>query len=187
LENNIPHFGHGHPVTTVYLSEDTHRQDSNRRSRRIPFITLEFFMNNFETINKLLKDELSATETYQLALDKETSLCESKQLQPIHAAHKDAASSLQALILRLGGDPCEDSGAWGAWAKIVQGSAILLGKTAALKVLQEGEKIGTEDYEKALQDTELCSDARVLIETKLLPAQHAHSRTLDMLLETESV
>ena len=36
--------------------------------------------------------------------------------------------------------------------------------------MQGGEKSGAEDYEEALQDTELSSDVHCLIETKLLVA-----------------
>lgn len=143
-------------------------------------------MHNIETLNKLLKDELSATETYQQALDQlrdDLGLAGSKSITPIYEAHKEAASSLQALINRLGGSPVEDSGAWGTWAEIVQGGANMLGTKVALKALQKGEKSGAEDYEEALQETELPSDIRILIETKLLPAQQAHIRTLDRLLE----
>jgi uncharacterized protein (TIGR02284 family) len=147
-------------------------------------------MDNIETLNKLLKNELSATETYQQALDKlgeDAELGESEYLVPIYESHyenhEDAVSSLQALISRLGGTPCEDTGAWGTWAKIVQGGANMLGKTAALKALQTGEKSGAEDYEEALQDAELSSDVRSVIETKLLPAQQTHIRTLGRLLE----
>jgi uncharacterized protein (TIGR02284 family) len=146
-------------------------------------------MHNIETLNKLLKNELSATETYLQAVDKlkeDVSLGEAEHLQPIYAAHKDAVASLQALIQRLGGIPCEDSGAWGAWAKIVLEGANILGKKVAIKALQEGEKSGVEDYEKVLQDTELSSDVRALIETKLLPEQQSHIRTLDRLLDTAS-
>ncbi|HEY5141259.1 MAG TPA: DUF2383 domain-containing protein [Methylococcales bacterium] len=146
-------------------------------------------MHNIETLNKFLKDELSATETYQQALDKlgeEAGPSESEDLVPIYEAHKEAVSSLQALISRLGGTPCEDSGAWGTWAKIVQGGANMLGKEVALKSLQGGEKSGAEAYEEALQETELSADIRSLIETKLLPAQQAHIRTLDRLLGAET-
>jgi uncharacterized protein (TIGR02284 family) len=143
-------------------------------------------MHNIETIDKLLKDELSAMETYQQALDKfreHASLGESEYLMPIYENHKDAVSSLQAQIRQLGGTPCESSGAWGTWAKIVQGGANMLGKKAALKALQEGEKNGAEDYQEALQDPDLPSDVRSLIETKLLPAQQSHICTLDRLLD----
>jgi uncharacterized protein (TIGR02284 family) len=146
-------------------------------------------MHNIEILNKLLKDELSATETYLQAVDKlkeAVSLGESTHIQPIYAAHKDAVSSLQALIQRLGGIPCEDSGAWGTWAKIVLEGANILGEKAALKTLLEGEKSGEKDYEKVLQDTELSSDVRALIETKLLPEQQSHIRTLNRLLDAAS-
>jgi len=143
-------------------------------------------MHNIETLNKLLKDELTATESYQKALDKlqeDGELAGSESIKPIYEAHKDAVSSLQALINRLGGTPAEDSGAWGTWAEIVQGGANILGKKAALKALQKGEKNGAEDYEEALLDTELSSDVRSLIQMKLLPAQQAHISTLDRLLD----
>ena len=141
-------------------------------------------MHNIEILAKLLKDELSATETYQQALAKlreDVALGEAEDLMPIYEGHKIAVSSLQAQIRQLGGTPAQDSGAWGTWAKIVLGGANLLGKDAVLKALQEGEKSGAEDYKDALQDTKLPSDVRSLIDTKLLPAQQAHIRTLDRL------
>jgi hypothetical protein len=52
--------------------------------------------------------------------------------------------------------------------------------------LQEGEKNGAEDYEKALLETELPVDIRSLIETKLLVSKQANIRTLDRLLDTET-
>ncbi|MGZ8160187.1 MAG: DUF2383 domain-containing protein [Methylobacter sp.] len=143
-------------------------------------------MNNIETLDKLLKDELSATETYQQALDKlreDAGQGEAEHLMPILEDHKDAVSSLQALISRLGGTPSEGSGIWGTWAEIVLGGANMLGKKAILKALQEGEKSGAGDYEAVLQDSELPSDIQSLIETKLLPAQQAHIWTLDRLLD----
>ena len=141
-------------------------------------------MHNIETLDKLLINELSATETYQQALNiirEDAGLGEAVYLMPIYEDHKAAVSSLQAEIRQLGGTPAEDSGAWGTWAKIVLGGANILGKDAVLKALQEGEKSGAEDYKDALQDTKLSSDVRSLIETKLLPAQQAHIRTLDRL------
>jgi len=147
-------------------------------------------MHNIDTLNKFLKDELSATETYQQAMNKfrdDAGLGESESLLPIHEAHQKAVASIQALIQRLGGTPIENSGTWGTWAKIVQGGANMMGTKAALKALQSGEKSGAEDYEKALEETELPSDIRSLIETMLLPAQQAHIVTLEELLDVETV
>lgn len=146
-------------------------------------------MHNIELLNKFLKDELSATETYQQALNtlkEEAELGKSDSLTPIYDEHKEAVSSLQSLITRLGGTPAEDSGVWGTWSHIVIGGAKLLGKKATLRALQEGEKNGAEDYEKALLETELPVDIRSLIETKLLLSKQANIRTLDRLLDTET-
>jgi demethoxyubiquinone hydroxylase (CLK1/Coq7/Cat5 family) len=143
-------------------------------------------MNSIQAIDSLLQNELSALETYQQALDtlsKKTELGELDFLMSIYDHHKEAALSLRDKIHQLGGVPSQNSGAWGACAKIIQASANLLGKQAAFKVLREGELTGAEEYEKALTNRELPSDIRLLIETKLLPAQQKHMRTLDNLLD----
>jgi uncharacterized protein (TIGR02284 family) len=146
-------------------------------------------MHIIETLNKLLKNELSATETYQQTLDilrEDAELGDSVALMPIYENHKEAVSSLQAQIRYLGGTPTEEPGVWGTWAKIVLGGATLMGKETVLMVLQEGEKNGTEDYEEALKITELSSDIKSLIKTKLLPDQLGHIRTLDRILGAET-
>ncbi|WP_446811397.1 hypothetical protein ACH50O_07480 [Methylomonas sp. 2BW1-5-20] len=143
-------------------------------------------MYNLQSTTSLLQNELSAVEIYQMALNKfrkETALGELDFLMSSFEEHKAAAGGLQGKIQQLGGSSVQDSGAWGTWAKIIMTGANLLGKQAALKVLREGELTGTEDYEKALQDHELPSEIRALIETKLLPAQQRHLRTLNSLLD----
>jgi uncharacterized protein (TIGR02284 family) len=142
-------------------------------------------MHNIETLNKLLKDELAATETYQQALDKfrkDVLIAEAEDLLPVYEGHKQAVSSLQAQIRQLGGAPSEGSGVWGSWAEMIMEGANVLGKQAVLTVLQKGEKSGEEDYKDALQNSKLPSDVRSLIEAKLLPAQQSHIRILNRLL-----
>lgn len=143
-------------------------------------------MHNVKTIEKLLKDELSATETYQQALESfriPGGQFMANSLTPILGAHKAAASNLEAQITKLGGTPQKGTGAWGSWAKLILEGASLLGKQSAIKVLLEGEKNGEGDYEAALKDATLSSEVRTLIETKLLPAQQSHIRSLDRLLD----
>ena len=143
-------------------------------------------MHNIKTIEKLLKDELSATETYQQALEKfrmPGGQFVANSLTPIFGAHKAAVSSLEAQITKLGGTLQKGTGVWGSWAKILLEGATLIGKQTAIRVLLEGEKSGEGDYEAALKDTALSSEVRTLIETKLLPAQQAHVRSLDRLLD----
>jgi Domain of unknown function (DUF2383) len=143
-------------------------------------------MHNIKTIEKLLKDELSAMETYQQALEKfrvPGGQFVANSLTPIFGAHKSAVSSLEAQITKLGGTPQKGTGVWGSWAKLIMEGASLLGKQSTIKVLLEGEKSGEGDYEEALKDTTLSSEVRTLIETKLLPAQQSHVRSLDRLLD----
>jgi hypothetical protein len=143
-------------------------------------------MYNIQEIDSLLQNELSALETYQQALGtlgKKTESGGLDFLMSIYEEHKEAAFRLQDKIHQLGGVPAQNSGAWGACAKIIQASANWLGKQSALRVLREGELTGAEEYEKALMNHQMPSDIRSLIETKLLPAQQQHMRTLDRLLD----
>ncbi len=144
-------------------------------------------MQNTNTIEKLLKDELSATETYQKALDElkfPGGQFMSNSLMPMFGDHKDAVSLLQEQIVKLGGMPHKHSGGWGSWPKLILEGSSLIGKRSAVKVLLEGEKTAEADYSAALKDSGLSADIRSLIETKLLPTQQSHIRSLDRVLET---
>ena len=92
-------------------------------------------MHNIELLNKFLKDELSATETYQ-----------------------KAASSLHAFIQRVGGTSCKNSGTMGTWAKIIQSSITMMGTKVGLKALQSGKISNPVDYDQVRQEAALPSD-----------------------------
>ena len=126
-------------------------------------------------------------ETYQQVMKKlqnDASFGETESLLPLYKGHKEAVSSLQAQIRELGCTHPETSNVRGVWAQIVQGCAILQGKKAMLKILQIGEKSTIADYEKVLQNANLATSIRCLIEWKLLLIQQSHIRTLDRLLDT---
>jgi uncharacterized protein (TIGR02284 family) len=142
-------------------------------------------MTNIEKVDKLLKNEISAKQTYEQALEKlreDVEFGEAEYLQPIYEDHKAAISNLQERIQQLGGTPSNDSGLWGTWSQIVQGGANMLGRESALNALQEGEKSGAEDYQEAAQDPDVPAEIRSLIETQLLPSQQEHVRTLERLI-----
>ena len=143
-------------------------------------------MQNVITIEKLLKDELSATETYQKALEElnfPSGKFTSNSLKPMFGDHKEAVSMLQAHLVKLGGTPNSSAGYWGTWPKIVFEGASLSGKRPAIKVLLDGEKAGEAHYVEALKNSTLSSDIRTLIEKKLLPSQQSHIRSLDRVLD----
>ena len=132
-----------------------------------------------ETLNSLLRGEISAVEMYQMAIEKvrDDRASEATQLRAIAQEHGEGAQSLREQVRRLGGDPDESSGAWGALAKVMQASMDLFGDKSALKSLKEGEERGLKDYRDAV--AELDAESRTLVSEYLIPAQQRHIATLD--------
>ncbi len=136
-------------------------------------------------LNSLLRGEISAGETYRMAIDK---VADSDQiamdnvsiLREIQSEHDQAAQELRQRITALGGSPSDSSGAWGAWAQTVQGTMNLFGDTSALKSLKEGEEHGLKDYEEALDDVD--TGTRQLIAAQLIPRQQRHLSLIDQLM-----
>src|SRR6476659_6907369 len=106
-------------------------------SERVAFhrekITMTTTEASVDTLNALLRGELAATETYQQALAKVGDEPDAAVLRQIHVEHREAANTLRKHVHEHGGKPDQRSGAWGAFAKTVEGAAKLFGNTAALK------------------------------------------------------
>ena len=132
-----------------------------------------------DQLNSLLRGEISAVETYKQAIEKvdDEHTSEATALRAIAQEHGEHAQALRDEIRRLGGEPDDSSGAWGAWAKTVEGTAKIFGDTSALKALKEGEEHGLKDYGEALDD--LDEPARTLIRDRLIPAQQRHVELLN--------
>lgn len=139
--------------------------------------------NAIDVVNSLLRGELAATETYQQALDKVSAEPEAMRLREIHREHREAANELRICIRNHGAVPDHGSGAWGSFAKAVEGTAKVFGNAAALKALKEGEELGVNNYRQALDEQELPADCRTLITSRLLPQTQRHVATLDSLIE----
>ena len=133
-------------------------------------------------LNSLLRGEMSAIETYRQAREKvgETGFG-SGEMRQLQLDHRDAADALWHHIEQHGGSPSEGSGAWGAFAKAVEGVAKIFGDTAALKALKEGEEHGLKDYQDALQDANLPADVQTLIRG-FITKQQSHIMVLDRLM-----
>jgi uncharacterized protein (TIGR02284 family) len=138
-----------------------------------------------DTLNQLLRGELAATETYQQAMAKVGSEPGADELRQIRDEHREAANTLRQHVHSHGGKPDQGSGAWGTFAKAIEGTAKVFGNTAALKALKEGEEHGLKSYEKALADDSLPEECKNLIRTKLLPATRAHIPVLDRLMSAK--
>ncbi|MEF3076948.1 DUF2383 domain-containing protein [Methylobacter sp. Wu1] len=142
-------------------------------------------MASIDKVEKLLKNELAATETYHKALEKfeeENQRREIVYLEPIYEEHTEAVSELQEKIQQMGGAPTSDSGLWGSWSEAVMSGAELIGKDAMLNALLAGEKSGLDDYEQAAQDPDMPSEVSALIQTKFVASQQENIRALNRLL-----
>jgi len=124
-------------------------------------------------LNSFLRGEISAVETYKQALEKVKDPPIRSQLQSCEEDHEHRIELLRERITNLGGKPDQSSGAWGVWAKLVQGGGDLLGDKTALKALEEGEDHGLDGYRKDLD--ELDSETRIWVESAILPmAERTH-------------
>lgn len=133
-----------------------------------------------EVCQKLLRGELSAIETYSQAVDKfQDSPEECETLEQILMEHQDSADDLREHLLEMEAVPDTDSGAWGSFAKAVEGTAKLLGESAALLALREGEEHGIREYKEALVGTDAMEEAKDLIRETLLPRLESHLPLLE--------
>ena len=120
-------------------------------------------------LNDLLRGEIAAVETYKQALGVAKDANINLVLQQCQADHSKRASRLTELVQETGGEPVEESGAWGAFAKLVAGGAALLGEEAAIGSLEEGEDQGLRTYKDQIKN--LDAAARAVVESELLPGQ----------------
>ena len=126
-------------------------------------------------LQECLRSELSAAETYELALKSVSHVGLHRTLQEILVSHSRRTALLREKITGLGAEAPNDSGVWGAFAKAFQIGADLLGDRLAIAALEEGEDRGVELYSKDLAECDM--KTRKLIDTDLLPEQR---RTHDL-------
>jgi demethoxyubiquinone hydroxylase (CLK1/Coq7/Cat5 family) len=124
---------------------------------------------NVEQLNSFLRGEISAVETYRQALESLETSAYSGKLAECKKSHEERVAILREEIRKLGGNPAESAGAWGAFAKLVEGGAAALGEKTAIAALEEGEDHGNSDYKRDLAKLE--GGARTLVEQKVLPLQ----------------
>lgn len=141
--------------------------------------------NTPDTLQSLLRGEMSAMETYQKALEKVDGYPEGAQLRQIYMDHSHAVQVLRNLLMRYQAELPTSSGAWGTFANAVQSTANLFGDKAALKALKEGEEHGIKDYMRALDDPEVATEVKAMIRSDLLRKCETHVPVLDALIDQQ--
>lgn len=137
-----------------------------------------------DILRSLLRGEMSAVETYERALEKVNGAPEGAKLRQIFADHSQAVGLLRDHLIRYEGQMPMSSGAWGTFAIAVQATANLLGDSAALAALKEGEEHGIKEYQRALADPGVSADVKGLSRSLLSRCQ-SHVPVLDAMLERQ--
>lgn len=132
--------------------------------------------DTIDQLNSYLRGELAAVETYRLAVEKLNHSSYRTTLLQCAQSHEERVRLLTQAVLQRGGEPAKSSGAWGAFARLVESGAATMGEKAAIAVLEEGEDHGKKDYSRDLGD--LDPSAFQLVSTSLIPEQQ---RTHDLL------
>jgi hypothetical protein len=135
-----------------------------------------------EALNGFLRGEISAVETYRQAIEKLSGSPTRGQLEDCRRSHELRVNKLRQEVARLGGDPADGSGPWGAFARLVEGGAKAFGERAAVAALEEGEDHGLKLYRGDLE--KLDTTSRQFVEMDLLPAQEQTHRSMSTLKHT---
>lgn len=122
-----------------------------------------------DRLNSFLRGELSAVESYKLALDHLEQSEFRATLVQCSRSHEERARLLTEAIVGRGGEPAPSSGAWGTLVRIIERSALAISEDAAVAVLEEGEDHGRDDYLRDIDRLE--PSARQLVEYAILPEQ----------------
>lgn len=104
--------------------------------------------DDIKQLNTFLRGELSAIETYEQCIGKIDDPQVAAQLRALQDSHRSRSILLRERIQNLGGEPSQGSGVWGSFARALEGSAKVLGASAAISLLEEGEDHGKNTYEK---------------------------------------
>lgn len=120
-------------------------------------------------LNRCLRTELSAVETYDLAVQKIGRGELTNILRQIRASHEHRAVVLREFLLNAGCEPSTSSGVWGAFALAVQTGADLLGERAALASLEQFEDHAATLYTE--RSFPIDDKTAAMLEVQILPAQ----------------
>jgi len=132
-----------------------------------------------DRLQRFLRAEMAAVETYTLALQSFDHVGLHRSLQEILASHSQRVELIRTQIAGLGAEPLKSSGVWGAFAKVFQAGADLLGDRAAMAALEQGE-----DHLSMLYDEEGMSfDVKIrrIVQDQIVPAQRHTSDVCRML------
>jgi len=135
-----------------------------------------------DQLKSFCRGEMSAVDTYHRAIEVTKQPWILDQLLNNLKIHEEHVHLLKQRIIELGGDPPESAGPWGAFANMVEGVAAAINETAALAILEEGERHGLADYKSDLSN--LDRESLRQIQNRVIPQQTRTHHSLHEIVRT---
>ncbi|HEY9712301.1 MAG TPA: DUF2383 domain-containing protein [Chroococcales cyanobacterium] len=133
-----------------------------------------------EEYNEFLSGEISAVETYDLALKNAIQADVKDALLKCRDSHADRVAKLAARVANLGGKPVDGAGVWGSFATFIQKSAGNERDAIALLEQSEAERLVRFEAQQHI----VVSPVLDFLKDELLPAQHVTHLTMSALLKS---
>lgn len=130
-------------------------------------------------LDDLIRGEISAVESYDVALSKVKDSVEKDKLLSFRKDHAHAVEVLKKYAPTEVEMKAQTSGVWGAFTQAFTASASVFGDKATLQALKAGEAHGVQEYKEALDDDSIKPELKQIIRTELLPNQENHIQALD--------
>jgi rubrerythrin len=129
-------------------------------------------------MDDLIRGEMSAVKVYDQVLEKVKDPKEASRLNAIRKDHVNAVATLKRFASADVKEDTQTVGPWGTFTEAWTGAAKLMGNTAALKALTQGEEHGISEYKEALEDKNVSADVKKMIKSSLLPKTEEHIKSL---------
>ncbi|RYD47040.1 MAG: DUF2383 domain-containing protein [Verrucomicrobiaceae bacterium] len=129
---------------------------------------------------KLLRGEISAIETYTLAIGKCDEELVVRTLDRIRDDHELNANILRFHLSALGGIPAHNSLVPDAMASKLEGAAALLSDHTAISALIGRERSRIREYESVLEDPHVREEIKVRLRGENLPRLRDHVESLNV-------
>jgi hypothetical protein len=137
-------------------------------------------------LNSYLRTEMSAVDSYQLALESVRPPDRRLLLAECKRSHAGRVAALKLHIAEHGGTPSASSGAWGVLTQVIEGGAREIGEPTAIAVLEEFEYHDVKRYRDELG--KLDPSTRRFVEVELLPQQeNTYAMVRALKLEVDSL
>jgi hypothetical protein len=132
-------------------------------------------------LNKFLRAELSAVETYRQAIECMGAGAHTAELMENKRSHEERVELLRHQIVRLGGQCAEGCQAWSSLTVLMEGGAVMCGEEEAIGALDEGEDHDLRLYRSSSEVHRLDVATRDFLERSLRPEQERTHRTTSRL------